>query len=88
MSVSVPFIGRLGPNHVSYADVDWLMGREGWHLICQERLLHHCVVVAAVWTHFPVKDVENKNFAAFFPASLHLTNVKSKVYLQIQILGH
>jgi len=46
--MSVPFIGWLWPHNMSYADVDWLMGREGWHLIGQERLLHHCIIVAAV----------------------------------------
>lgn len=42
---------------MSYADVDWLMRREAWNLISQERLLHHCIVVAIVRTHLPVKEV-------------------------------
>lgn len=53
MPLSVPFIGWLGPHNVSYANVDWLMCRKGWHLVGQERLLHHCIVVAVVWVRFP-----------------------------------
>lgn len=60
MTVPVPFIGWLWPHNVSYADVDRLMGRERWHLISQERLFDHCVIVAVVWTHFPVTDFKSK----------------------------
>lgn len=51
--MSVPFSGWLGPDNMSDADVDWLMGRQSWHLIGQEGLLHHCVVVAAGRANFP-----------------------------------
>lgn len=57
MSLSVPFTGWLGPHNVSYTDVDWLMCREAWDLISQERLLHHCVIVATVRAHLPIKEV-------------------------------
>lgn len=54
VSLSGPLTGRLGPDDVSDADVDWLLSREGWNLVIQERLLQHCVKMAAVRAHFPV----------------------------------
>lgn len=55
LTVSVPLVGRLGPDDVSDADVDWRMCREGRHLVGQKRLLHHRAKVVAVGAHFPVK---------------------------------
>lgn len=60
VTVAVPFTRRLGPHHVSHANVHWLSSRQGRQLIGQEMLLHHSVVVAAMGMNFPVERAEDE----------------------------